>query len=208
MIFTDPPYGMFLDTDNTGMRGLAPGNKYKKVIGDNNDFTPELINTIFDNFDDVKEIFMWGADYYAELIPNRNSGSWIVWDKQNEDGQIGVNDYDKMFGSNFELCYSKTKHKRAIARVLWKGFFGLQNEDTKKRVHPTQKPIKLCDWFISKFSETDDKILDLYGGGGSTLIACEQLNRNCYMMEIDPQYCQTIINRYEDFTGKKAEKIK
>ena len=204
MVFTDPPYGMFLNTDYTGMEGIAKGNKYEKVIGDNEDFTPDLINTVFDNFDYCKEIFLWGADYYAELLPNRNDGSWIVWDKM-QNGE-GVNDdYDKMFGSNFELCWSKAKHKRALARVLWKGLFGLSKEDTKSRVHPTQKPILLINWFFEKFK--GDIVVDLYGGSGSTLIACEQLNRKCYMMELDPHYIDVIIQRWENFTGKKAIKI-
>ena len=154
----------------------------------------------------VKETFIWGADYFAELLINRNDGSWIVWDKQNN-GE-GCNDsYDKMFGSNFELCWSKQKHKRALARVLWKGFFGMQNEDTKKRVHPTQKPTELASWFFTKFSKENNIILDLFLGSGSTLIAAEKLKRKCYGMELDEKYCDVIIERWEQFTGQKAKKI-
>jgi hypothetical protein len=102
MVFTDPPYGMFLDADYSDMdskfKGSKGGNKYDKVIGDNDDFTPELINTIFACFNDCKEIFIWGADYFAELIPNKNDGSWIVWDKRLDDSA------DKMYGSSYELC--------------------------------------------------------------------------------------------------------
>lgn len=206
VVYTDPPYGMNLDTDFSDMIGLAKGNKYKAVKGDKEDFTDELINTVFNNFNYCKEIFLWGADYFAELLPNRNDGSWVVWDKQNN-GE-GCNDaYDKMFGSNFELCWSKNKHKRALARVLWKGFFGMQNEDTKKRLHPTQKPIELAKWFLEKFSNENDIIVDIYGGSGSTLICCEQMNRTCYMMEYDAGYIDVIINRWEQFTGKKAVKL-
>lgn len=206
MVFTDPPYGMNLDADFSGMVGMGKGNKYMDVKGDKDDFTPALINTIFENFGYCKEIFTWGADYYAELIPNRNSGSWVVWDKQNN-GE-GVNDaYDKMFGSNFELCWSKNKHKRALARVLWKGFFGMQNEDTKCRIHPTQKPLELVKWFLEKFSKVNDLVVDLYGGSGSTLICCEKMDRICYMIEYEPKYCDAIIKRYENLTGKKAVKM-
>ena len=206
VVYTDPPYGMNLDTDFSDMIGLAKGNKYKAIKGDKEDFTDELINTVFNNFNYCKEIFLWGADYFAELLPNRNDGSWVVWDKQNN-GE-GCNDaYDKMFGSNFELCWSKNKHKRALARVLWKGFFGMQNEDTKKRLHPTQKPIELAKWFLEKFSNENDIIVDIYGGSGSTLICCEQMNRTCYMMEYDAGYIDVIINRWEQFTGKKAVKL-
>ena len=67
------------------------------------------------------------------------------------------------------------------------------------------KPVALCSKFINLYSSKN--VLDLFGGSGSTLIACEQLNRNCYMMEIDSYYCQVIINRWEEFTGKTAEKL-
>ena len=198
MVFCDPPYGMFLDADFSSMEGIGTGKKYDNIIGDHEDFTPKLITTVFDNLGYCKEIFMWGADYYTEMLPKRNAGSWIVWDKMR--GGEGVNDnYDKMFGSNFELCWSKGRHKRAIARVLWKGIFGLngKDEDIHKRIHPTQKPIELCIWFIEKFSKDNKIITDLYLGSGSTLIACEKTNRICYGMELDPHYCDVIVNRYK-----------
>ena len=210
MVFTDPPYGMFLNADFSDMKTNvkmlkttgAPktGGKYQQVIGDNDDFTPELIETIFNNFD-CKEIFIWGFDYFAEYIPNRNYGSVIVWDKRLEEQA------DKGFGSCFELCWSKAKHKRDIVRIKWAGIFGTEKEFDKKRHHPTQKPIKLSSWFIDKYSKEKQNIVDIYGGSGSTLIACEQLERNCFMMELDPEYCQVIIDRWEKFTGQKAELI-
>ena len=208
LVYCDPPYGMFLDTDFTSMVGIAKGNNYKTVIGDNDDFKPEIITNVIEYFDKTKELFLWGADYYAELLPNRNKGSWIVWDKMGEEGKRGVNDsYDKMFGSNFELCWSKSKHKRALARVLWKGIFGMSEEFDKSRHHPTQKPVKLSIWFLDKFSKNNENVADVYGGSGSTLIACEELQRNCFMMELDPEYCQVIIDRWENLTGQKAELI-
>lgn len=206
MVFTDPPYGMNLDTDFSSMKsklfkGKTGGAEYSEVIGDNADFKPELITTIFNNFYYCKEIFTWGADYYAELLPNKNNGSWVVWDKRLDDSA------DKMYGSCFELCWSKAKHKRDIARVKWAGIFGMENQDTKTRVHPTQKPVNLVSWFLTRFSNDNDLIVDLYGGSGSTLIACEQLNRKCYAMELDPKYCDVIIKRWENLTNKKAVKL-
>jgi len=214
MVFTDPPYGMNLDTDFSGMKnkldfakekGFTGGKKYEQGIVD--DFNPKMIDLIMSL--DVKEIFLWGADYFAELLPNKNDGSWIVWDKRANGNDDIEEDYssDKMYGSCFELCWSKNRHKRDIARVKWAGVFGTEQEFDHKRYHPTQKPIKLCEWFIKRYSNDDNFILDLFGGSGSTLIACEQLNRNCYMMELDPKYIDVIIKRWEEITGKKAIKL-
>jgi len=74
--------------------------------------------------------------------------------------------------------------------------------------HPCPKPLKLFADLISNYSEADDLVLDLFGGSGSTLIACEQLNRICYMMELDERYCDVIVRRREEFTGKKAQLIR
>lgn len=203
MVFTDPPYGMNLDTDYSSMKsemfkGKTGGAEYSKVIGDNEDFSPELINTVFASFGYCKEIFLWGADYYAELLPEKNSGSWVVWDKRLDDSA------DKMYGSCFELCWSKSKHKRDIARVKWAGIFGMEKEHDKKRVHPTQKPVNLITWFFDKWGKDSISVVDLFGGSGSTLIACEKTNRKAYLMELDPKYCDVIINRWQTLTGQEA----
>lgn len=210
MVLTDPPYGMRLDTDFSGAVGSLKsigrknhtrGNKYDKVIGDNDDFKPELIKTFFDNFDYCKEVFLFGADYFAELLPNKNDGSWLVWDKRKESQADAI-------GSEFELIWAKTKHKRRVLRHDWFGFLSSQNaKDAQNRLHPTQKPISLLVDIIEQWGKDCENIVDLYGGSGSTLIACEQLNRTCYMAELDPKYCDVIIKRWENLTGEKAVKI-
>jgi len=206
MVFTDPPYGMKLDADYSkrDSSGESPGgikriklkrHAHKQVIGDNEDFKDSLITAIFDNFGYCKEIFTWGSDYYAELLPDKNDGAWFVWDKR-----VGLEEVEFTL-SEFELCWSKQKHARQIARVQWFGIMGLGKEDIKCRVHPTQKPVKLSEWFIKKFSKEEDLVIDIYLGGGSTLIACEQLNRVCYGAEIDPHYVSVIIERYIKLKG-------
>lgn len=82
-----------------------------------------------------------------------------------------------------------------------------ENKTLKNDLHPTMKPLKLLGRFINNSSAKDDIVLDLFGGSGSTLIACEQLGRRCYTMELDPRYCDVIIKRWETFTGKTAVKI-
>ena len=207
MVFTDPPYGMNLDTDYSKMdnessnaefrkrKNIVGGKKYEQ--GKVDEFHPEMIDAVFAI--DTDEMFLWGADYFSELLPNKNDGSWIVWDKRDNNEQ-----FDKMYGSQFELCWSKKKHKREIARVRWCGVFGTETEFDHKRYHPTQKPIKLAGWFLDRYSKEGQNIVDLFGGSGSTLIACEQLNRKCYMVELDPHYADVIIQRWENLTGEKA----
>jgi DNA modification methylase len=73
--------------------------------------------------------------------------------------------------------------------------------------HSTAKPLELLKKPVQHASKQDDIVLDLFGGSGSTLIACEQLNRKCFMMELDPKYIDVIIKRWENMTGQKAEKI-
>jgi DNA modification methylase len=190
MVFTDPPYGMFLDTDYTKMPTAPNGAKplkHNSIKGDNEDFIPELINTIFACFNDCKEIFIWGADYFAELLPNKNEGSWIVWDKRVDEK------FDKMIGAAFELCWSKSKHQRKIARINNTLFSG--EKDAQNKVHPTQKPIKLATFFFDNWGKQNDLVADLYLGSGTTMVAAHQLKRKCYGMELDPKYCQVIIDR-------------
>lgn len=79
-----------------------------------------------------------------------------------------------------------------------------ENRPKENKEHPTMKPISLMMRQIKNSTKKYDKVLDLFGGSGSTLIACEQLGRSCYMMEYDPKYVDVIIKRWEDFTGKKA----
>ena len=207
MVFTDPPYGMKLDCDWSSAKSslkfasdksVLGGKKHNNVIGDHDDFTPDLINTVFASFPYCKEIFLWGADYYADLLPKKNDGSWIVWDKRLDESA------DKMYGSCFELCWSMSRHKREIARVKWAGIFGIKKEFDHKRHHPTQKPTALVEWFFEKWGETGNIVADLYLGSGSTLIACEKTGRACYGMELSPAYCDVICKRWQEFTGKEA----
>jgi DNA modification methylase len=97
----------------------------------------------------------------------------------------------------------------------WRGkhnFYGKNEQSVweidkplKSDLHPTMKPVELIVKAILNSSKKDDIVLDLFGGSGSTLIACEQTNRVCYMMEIDPLYCDVIRKRYANFIGKKDQ---
>jgi DNA modification methylase len=196
MVYCDPPYGMNLDTDYSKIKGSknspnAKGYSYEKVIGDDKDFDPTDIINILTY---CKEQFWWGCDYYFNKLPP--GGSLLVWQKRDKADA-------EMIGNDFELCWSKTRHKKRTFWKRWVGFDSIERGD--KRVHPTQKPIALAVWCFDEYGKEAKSVLDLFGGSGSTLIACEKTNRKCYMMELAPNYCDVIIVRWEKLTGKKAE---
>lgn len=188
-VYMDPPYGMNLDT-NYAQTNRVQGNSYAPVINDDKDFDPSFF---FEYFKDAREHFWWGADYYCQTLPK--GGSWVVWDKKKED-------LDESIGTGYELCWSMVPHKRMIARFLWSGFTA--KERNESRVHPTQKPVALHEWFFERWGKAGDVVADLFGGSGSTLIACEKTGRQARLMELDPRYCDVIVQRWQQFTGKLA----
>jgi DNA modification methylase len=197
MVFCDPPYGMKLDTDYsklTSSNSFAKGKKHSAVIGDDKEYDP---THIFDTFGYCDEILLWGADYYRRFIPD--GGSWFCWDKR--EGESA----DKGFGSNFELLWSKTPHKRYMLRYKWFGFFTAGEK--REYLHPTQKPVEMLRQVIVPYSKEVALVVDLFLGSGSTLIAAQKTGRICYGMELDPKYVDVIIKRWEDYSGKKATKI-
>jgi DNA modification methylase len=191
MVFTDPPYGMNLDTDysNRPSRKKEGNKTYSPIIGDDNPFNYKSFHWL-----DCDEQIWFGANYFSKSIDD--GGSWLVWDKR-EDIK-----FDKMLGSGFELAWSKLKHKQKIYRYNNTLFSG--NEEARNKIHPTQKPTGMIIEVMNDF-KAKNIILDPFLGSGSTLIACEKTNRVCYGMELDPHYCDVIINRWEQFTGKEAK---
>ena len=90
---------------------------------------------------------------------------------------------------------------------VWRNSITTIKERENTGGHATPKPLKICERGIVTSTKVGEIVLDLFGGSGSTLIACEQLGRKCYMMELDPKYCDVIMKRWETLTGKKAKLI-
>jgi DNA modification methylase len=201
MVLTDPPYGMHLTADWSSIKGSlksigagkTSGNKYDDVIGDHDDFDPQPYLGMYDR---VKEQFWFGADYYAERIPTKNDGSWLVWDKR-KDSQADA------IGAEFELCWSRQKHKRRMLRHDWFGFLasGTNASDARHRVHPTQKPVSLFVDIMDQWGKPRDLVLDPFGGSGSTLMACEYTGRKARLIELDPRYVDVICRRWQEYSG-------
>jgi len=184
MVFTDPPYGMNLNTNYADIHKnhIGEAKNQSKIIGDDKDFN---FLDFYSLFEYVKEQFWWGADYYKNQI--HQEGCFLVWDKT-------LGEHKDRIGNEFEICWSKQTHKKVIDRIKWVGFIGLQKDDGKRQ-HPSQKPIQLCVRYINDYSKENNIIIDLFLGSGSTMVASHQLKRKCYGMELDPKYCDVIIKR-------------
>lgn len=211
LLLTDPPYGIDIVKDNKkigygdgrlesksstgsiGASGIVPVGEHRKIIGDNKPFEPKPL------LEYGKNQIIWGGNYFATKL--YDTSCWIIWDKR---GGIPSNNF-----ADCEIAWTSFKKPTRLFTHKWSGLLreGNRKEEMIKRVHPTQKPVGLHCNILKDYSKENEIILDLFGGSGSTLIACEQTKRKCYMMELDEKYCSVIIERWEKLTGKQAIKL-
>jgi DNA modification methylase len=202
IVINDPPYGMRLDTDFSSMTSKPQfarnkkafgGHQYPQVLGDASDFNAAPLAELLTHID---EQFWFGADYYAaSLGDTAHAGAWLVWDKRLDEVM------DRMYGSCFELIWSRKKHKRLILRHKWAGIFGMEHESHEERSHPTQKPAVLIQDILTRYSAEGAVVADCFLGSGTTMIACQNLGRLCYGVEISPAYVAVCLQRFVDATG-------
>lgn len=206
MVFTDPPYNV--DYEGKTKEAL-------KIKNDHFKSDEEAAESLwYPAFSNLKIVSHSHASFYMTMpqggthmmmMMMMSKAGWqvkheLIWKKQS----IVLNraDYNYqhepiLFGWNEKhIFYGKGKYKNTS---VWEF-----DRPTKSKEHPTMKPVELIAEALLNSSKENDLIIDLFGGSGSTLIACEQLNRKCYMCEIDPHYCDVIITRWEKLTGKKA----
>ena len=201
MVFTDPPYGV----SYTGGAKKWDGIKNDSLQNENLvDFLNSVFNCAVISTKDSAPWYVWhasntSADFYQALQQaGKKPSAQIIWVKNIMAGGFG--DYR----GKHEPCIYCSGGKNA-----WHGGrdqHTIWNVDRERNYqHPTQKPVALAEKALGNSSKSGDMIIDLFGGSGSTLIACEKQNRHARLMELDPKYCDVIVKRWEDFTGKKAE---
>jgi len=182
-VITDPPYGL------GGYAGRS--GAFNAIIGDD-DKDIEKFYAVVDK--SIPEIYMWCSWKYfqkSKHVPR----DVIVWKKNN----FGMG---RGYRGQYEICLYYGSFAGSDSDV-WE----IAKDDVNSYQHPTQKPVGLAIRAIMNSTVKDDIVLDYYLGSGSTLIGCEQTNRTCYGIEIDPAYIDVIITRWENFTGKKAKKV-
>ena len=219
MVFTDPPYGINIDNSNGKILGDGDLSVFNNSLKTINEFAKEDAHLyIYFGVQFIKECIEELKKYFKQTniliqhITHENKPSPKGYFKNNYEMCYFSNRKDKDFNYGlYDVSETTLEDKRYNGDGKLNAYKALTEikatEHNLKAIHPTQKTINICAFYINISSNSDEIILDLFGGSGSTLIACEQLNRKCYMMELDPHYIDVIIQRWENFTGQKAKKI-
>ena len=198
MVFTDPPYGYKYQSNFR-----EKTEKFDVLINDDKilDFIP-LIKNINTGF--VFVCTAWKVlDKWIPLFKKYyDLSNMIIWDK----GGGGLGDLKHTFLTDYEVILCSNNDREITGKRLG-SVWSIVTDSANEYIHATQKPVELAATAIKNVTNKNEVVLDVFGGSGSTLIACEQLERKCYMMELDPKYVDVIINRWEQFTGEKAIKI-
>jgi len=215
MVFTDPPYGVSYADKNEFLNLIDKGNRLQEEISGDHLDIDDIGELVYQAFSRISEVL---ADYSSYYITAPQGGDlllmmmmmmtkaglplrhMLIWNKNNH--VLGRTDYNY---KHEPILYGwKNRHKFYGNGEYTKSVWDI-DKPLSSKLHPTMKPVELVSNAIKNSSKKDDIVLDLFGGSGSTLIACEQTNRICYCMELDPHYCDVIRKRYAKFVGKEVE---
>ena len=216
MVLTDPPYGVSFVGVKGSMYsgGKKTGKNSAEMIKADDLRGDDLAQLFLDSISCASAISKDGAAMYIFFAINRSAETlaglsgvgleirnWLIWDK----GNVGFHAMGAQYKPNYEAFLYCHKIGKSPA------WYGGQKEQTiwrhpveREGLHPTMKPVSLLQRALQNNSKQGDEVIDLFGGSGSTLIACEKTARDCRMMELDPKYCDVIIKRWQDFTGETA----
>ncbi|WP_439271870.1 DNA modification methylase [Pseudochrobactrum sp. HB0163] len=210
MVFTDPPYNVnYGDTAKDKIRAKGGAKAGRKIMNDNlgNEFEAFLTDACANMLRVTKGalyICMSSSELDTLQSAFRSSGgkwsTFIIWAKNTF--TLGRSDYQRQYEPILYGWKEGNDHYWCGARDqgdVW--FF---NKPQKNDLHPTMKPVELVCQAVKNSSKSKDIVLDSFGGSGSTLIACEKLGRYARLIELDPIYCDVIVKRWEEFTGKSA----
>ncbi len=216
LVFTDPPYGVAIGSKNKLLNSVLKGGRCTQNIENDTLSYDDLRGVIVGAMTNARLSCEPDACYFVTSPPGGDLGLMmqeamrdaglpirhiLIWRKNEATFSLGRLDYDYQHESIFYTWtekhhnYRKGDHRTSV----WD-----YDKPRKCNLHPTMKPIELVANCMKDGTMLGDKVLDLFGGSGTTLIAAEQLGRKCFMMELDPHYCDVIIARWEKLTGKTA----
>jgi DNA modification methylase len=198
MVFTDPPYGVEYQSN---MR--IKSEKFDVIKNDDKFLDISPIIEMFSN----GWVFVWTSwkvqNKWINLFEDFGYPTNIViWHKHGG----GIGDLKRTFSSDYEVALVWHRGAELCGKRIG-SVWSINKDAALKYIHPTQKPVSLSEEAIDKTTKINSLILDLFGGSGSTLIGAEKTNRKSYLMELDPKYCDLIIRRWQNFTGRKAVHI-
>ena len=193
MVFTDPPYGVNFQSNMS--------KRFDVLVND--DKILDVSPVIWEFMGENTAAFVWTSHHVYPEWRNQFSEFYkqtIIWHKSGG----GMGDLTGQYALDYEMALFCTKGSPKFRGRRGMAVWQIGKDAASSYVHPTQKPTALAERAIADFSDNEGVILDLFGGSGSTLIACEKTNRQARLMELDPKYCDVIVKRYIDFTGKQA----
>ena len=219
MVFTDPPYGVAIGDKNKALNSVIPSGRCSKNIDNDTLSANELYPLLVSAMTNCRENCKDDAIYFVTSPQNGDLGlmmmmmmkdaglpvrHMLIWEKNSATFSLGRLDYDYQHEPIFYTWTKKHKNHRKgeFRTTIWK-----YDKPRKCDLHPTMKPVALVENCLKDGTIKGDIVLDVFGGSGTTIIACERQDRCARLMEIDPHYCDVIIARWEKMTGEKAIKI-
>lgn len=178
LVLTDPPYGIGMD------KNMGLSKKYVEKNWDKEIPSKKIFDEIFRV---SKNQIIFGGNYFKDYLPN---ASWLLWDKRC--GIIPERTY-----ADGELAFVSYKEPLRIFRFVWDGMLQENMKEKEIRFHPTQKPVKLFEMILNKYSNENDLVLDCFSGSGTTAVACHNLKRRFICIEKDPEYWKASCERLE-----------
>jgi DNA modification methylase len=195
MVFTDPPYGVDFQSARRSEK-----DRFAKLQNDDKIITEwiEPMLAVSNGF-----VFIWTTwkvlgEWLEVTKPIGKMSNMVIWDK----GGGGIGDLTGTFSSDFEVALVFNRGAKITGDRLG-SVWSVGKDAPSLYEHPTQKPVGLASMAIKNITVRGQIVLDVFGGSGFTLMACEQLNRVCYMMELDPKYCDVIRKRYAKHIGQE-----
>ena len=218
MCFTDPPYGVSIGDKNKGLNSVLKAERCTSNIENDTLSSDKLYPILVAAMTNTRLSCKKDASYYVTspqggelglmMMMMKDAGlpvrHMLIWEKNCATFSLGRLDYDYQHEPIF-YTWTESHHNYRLGEyrtTVWK-----YDKPRKCDLHPTMKPVELVANCLKDATKEGDVVIDLFGGSGTTMIACEQLGRKARLMEIDPHYCDVIIERWEKLTGKEAVRI-